>query len=113
MPRRRPPVEIFTFPVPDNLTGAAARCPACSGVSKPYGCVGHMLVFKLDFLRRSQVGEIMRNQLDQHGVLGLAKGVLGLRGLMEDTALAARYPDDLDAQTLYAESLMIPNRIDI
>jgi hypothetical protein len=39
---------------------------------------GHMLVFKLDFLRRSQVGEIMRNQLDQHGVLGLAKGVLGL-----------------------------------
>jgi hypothetical protein len=63
---------------------------------------GHMLVFKLDFLRRSQVGEIMRNQLDQHGVLGLAKGVLGLRGLMEDTALAARYRawEDLPEDTL-------------
>lgn len=50
-----------------------------------------MLLFKLDFLRRSQVGEIMRNQLGQHGVMGLARSVLGLRGLIEDTALAARY----------------------
>ena len=46
MPRRRPPVEIFTFPVPDHLSGAAARCPACSGMSSPYGCVGDMMVFK-------------------------------------------------------------------
>ncbi len=51
----------------------------------------HMLLFKLDFLRRSQVGDIMRDQLDQHGVLGLAKSVLGMRGLLEDPALAARY----------------------
>jgi hypothetical protein len=50
-----------------------------------------MMLFKLDFLRRSQVGEIMRNQLDQHGVVGLAKSVLGLQGLMEDQQLAARY----------------------
>lgn len=46
MPRRRPPVEIFTFPVPAYFAAAAARCPACSGVSRPYGCVGNMLVFK-------------------------------------------------------------------
>jgi hypothetical protein len=50
-----------------------------------------MVLFKLDFLRRSQVGDIMRNQLDQHGVLGLAKSVLGLRGLIENADLAARY----------------------
>ena len=67
---------------------------------------GHMLLFKLDFLRRSQIGEIMRNQLDQHGVLGLAKSVLGLRGVMEDAALAARYraweklPEDSLGHTL-------------
>jgi hypothetical protein len=51
----------------------------------------HMLVFKLDFLRRSQVADIMKNQLEQTGPLGLAKAVLGMRGLIEDTALAARY----------------------
>ena len=51
----------------------------------------HMLLFKLDFLRRSQIGDIMKNQLEQKGPLGLAKAVLGLRGVMEDTALAARY----------------------
>jgi hypothetical protein len=52
---------------------------------------GHMLLFRLDVLRRSQVGDIMRDQLEQHGVMGLAKSVLGLRGLMEDPALAASY----------------------
>lgn len=52
---------------------------------------GQMLLFKLDFLRRSQVGDIMRDQLDQHGLLGLAKGILGMRGLIEDPELAARY----------------------
>lgn len=51
----------------------------------------HMTLFKLDLLRRSQVGDIMRNQLDQHGVVALAKSILGMRGLIEDTELAARY----------------------
>lgn len=51
----------------------------------------HMTLFKLDFLRRSQVADIMRNQLEQKGPLGLAKAVLGMRGVIEDTALAARY----------------------
>lgn len=59
-----------------------------------------MLIFKLDFLRRSQVADIMKNQLEQKGPLSLAKSVLTMRGLMEDPALAARYraweklPDD-------------------
>jgi hypothetical protein len=68
---------------------------------------GHMLVFKLDVLRRSQIGEIMRDQLEQHGVASLAKSVLGLRGLMEDPALAARYraweklPEDTLGQAMW------------
>jgi hypothetical protein len=62
----------------------------------------HMLVFKLDVLRRSQVGDIMKNQLEQKGPLGLAKSVLVLRGVMEDKALAARYRawEKLPADTL-------------
>jgi hypothetical protein len=51
----------------------------------------HMLVFKLDFLRRSQIADIFKNQLEQHGPLGLVKSVLTLQGVMEDPALAARY----------------------
>ena len=51
----------------------------------------HMTLFKLDLLRRSQVGDIMRNQLDQHGVMALAKSILGMRGLIEDAGLASRY----------------------
>jgi len=62
----------------------------------------HMLVFKLDFLRRSQVADIMKDQLEQRGPLGLAKSVLTMRGLMEDPALAARYRawEDLPEDTL-------------
>jgi hypothetical protein len=50
-----------------------------------------MLLFRLDFFRHGHIAEIMRNQLDQHGILGLAKGVLGMRGLIEDKDLAAKY----------------------
>jgi hypothetical protein len=62
----------------------------------------HMLVFKVDFLRRSQIAGIMKNQLEQKGPLGLVKSVLTLRGLMEDPALAARYRawEKLPADTL-------------
>lgn len=52
---------------------------------------GHMLLAKLDFLRRGHIKDIFKNQLDQKGPLGLAKSVLTMRGVMEDKALAARY----------------------
>ena len=42
----------------------------------------HMLIFKIDFLRRSQIAGIMKNQLEQKGPLGLVKSVLTMRGLM-------------------------------
>jgi hypothetical protein len=51
----------------------------------------HMTIFKLDLLRRGHIGDIMRNELAQRGPLGFAKSVLGMRGLMEDPKLAARY----------------------
>jgi hypothetical protein len=51
----------------------------------------HMTIFKIDFLRRSQIADIMKNQLEQKGPLGLVKSVLTMRGLMEDPALTARY----------------------
>ncbi len=62
----------------------------------------HMTIFKIDFLRRSQIADIMKNQLEQKGPLGLAKSVLTMRGLMEDPALAARYRawNDLPEGTL-------------
>lgn len=68
----------------------------------------HMLIFKLDFLRRSQVADIMKDQLDRKGPLGLAKSVLTMRGLMEDPSLAARYraweklPEDTLGHSLIA-----------
>jgi hypothetical protein len=49
------------------------------------------MLFRLDFWRHGHIGDIMRNQLDEHGIRGLAKGVLGLRGLVEDKELAAKY----------------------
>jgi hypothetical protein len=51
----------------------------------------HMMIFKLDFLRRGHIADMLKNQLQQKGVFNLAKSVLELRGLREDPALAARY----------------------
>jgi hypothetical protein len=52
---------------------------------------GHMLLAKLDFLRRGHIKDIFKNQLEQKGPLGFAKSVLTMRGIIEDRALAARY----------------------
>ena len=51
----------------------------------------HMTLFKLDFLRRGHIADMLKNQLRQKGLFNLAKSVLELRGLREDPALAARY----------------------
>ena len=50
-----------------------------------------MLLFRIDFMRRGHIADIMRNQLDQHGLLGLTRSVLGMQGLIEDKELAAKY----------------------
>jgi hypothetical protein len=55
-------------------------------------CEHHMLLFRLDFLRRSHFKDMFVDQFRHHGGLtGLAKGVLGMRGLYRDPELAARY----------------------
>jgi hypothetical protein len=51
----------------------------------------HMTLFKLDLLRRSQVGDIMKDQLEQHGVVALGEKHPGHARLIEEPELAARY----------------------
>ncbi|RJF87644.1 hypothetical protein D3874_11945 [Oleomonas cavernae] len=63
----------------------------------------HMLLFRLDFLRHSHIGGLLKDQYLHHGgIRGVAEAVLGLRGLHEDPALAARFTAfaDLDAESL-------------
>src|SRR3954452_21645282 len=71
---------------PRRSASTRLRSPTCAALAEH-----HMLVFKIDFLRRSQIAGIMKNQLEQKGPLGLVKSVLTMRGVMEDRALAARY----------------------
>jgi hypothetical protein len=50
------------------------------------------LMFRLDFMRRSHIADIFKEQFRHHGGLtGLVRGILGLRGFVEDEALAQRY----------------------
>jgi ubiquinone biosynthesis protein Coq4 len=51
----------------------------------------HMTLFKLDFLRRGHIGDMMKNELAQKGPFQFAKSILRLRGMTEDRDLAARY----------------------
>lgn len=62
-----------------------------------------MVLFKLDFYRRSHLRSIFEDQYAHHGGLpGLARSMLGVRGLMEDPEVAARYQamEQLPADTL-------------
>ena len=52
---------------------------------------GHMLVAKLDFLRRGHIADIFKDQMVLRGPLGFAKSVLSMRGVIEEPELAARY----------------------
>jgi hypothetical protein len=52
----------------------------------------HMMLFKLDFLRHSHISAMFREQFLHHGgLLGVAKGILGMKGLVEDSDLAAQF----------------------
>jgi hypothetical protein len=50
-----------------------------------------ILLFRLDFLRRGHIADIFKQQYENTGLLGSIKAVLGLRGLLADDELAARY----------------------
>ena len=49
------------------------------------------LLFRLDFLRRGHIADMLRQQYEDTGLLGSVKALLGLRGLLADRELAARY----------------------
>ncbi|MFO0658807.1 MAG: hypothetical protein U0165_03090 [Polyangiaceae bacterium] len=51
----------------------------------------HMTLFKLDFLRRSHIADMAKQQLAHEGFLGTLKGFASFRGVYEDAELAARY----------------------
>lgn len=50
-----------------------------------------LLLYKLCVLRNGHMPDMLRDQYAQHGLTGVAKALLGLRGLTEDAELAARY----------------------
>lgn len=52
----------------------------------------HVALFRLDFIRHSHIADMVKHQYRDHGGLrGVAAGLLGMRGLHEDPALAARF----------------------
>jgi hypothetical protein len=68
------------------------------GVDEPaVGVINHLaerefLLFRFDFYRRSHMRDIIQSQYrTQGGILGVAKGILGLRGLVGDAELAKRF----------------------
>lgn len=50
-----------------------------------------MLLFRLDFLRRSHLADMLKQQYEDAGLLGTIKALLGLRGVLEDPILATHY----------------------
>src|SRR5215469_13155359 len=65
-------------------------------------CEQHMILFRLDFHRRSHIKDMFLDQYRHHGgIRGVAAGVLGMRGLHEEPELASRYIalGDLTADT--------------
>lgn len=84
-------------PDPDCLARVEAFAAAL-GVAAPAVrtvrllCERHMVLFRLDFMRRSHLKDIFVDQYKHHGgIRGLAAGILGLRGLHEDPEIAKRY----------------------
>lgn len=52
----------------------------------------NLLLFRLDFYRRSHLRDYIATQYrTQGGLMGVVKGILGLRGLIEDEELAGRF----------------------
>jgi hypothetical protein len=63
----------------------------------------HMVLFRLDFMRRSHITDILKDTYRHHGgIRGVAAALLGQRGLVEDPELAARFAalGELPADTL-------------
>jgi hypothetical protein len=51
----------------------------------------HLVLFRLDFLRRSHIADMMRGAVHREGFMATAKSFAAFRGLREDPAVTARY----------------------
>jgi hypothetical protein len=51
----------------------------------------HMVLFRLDFMRRSHIADMVRGSVHREGFIATAKSFAAFRGLREDSATAARY----------------------
>jgi hypothetical protein len=51
----------------------------------------HMVLFRLDFLRRSHLADMVRGAVRREGFIATAKSFAAFRGMREDPAIAARY----------------------
>lgn len=82
---------------PERQIAVVERFAAALGVASPFLrdlqrlAQRQMLVFRLDFLRRGHIADMLRQQYEDSGLLGTIKAVLGLRGIYEDPALAEPY----------------------
>jgi hypothetical protein len=83
-------------PGPKQLA-VVERFASALGVSSPEldviaGLVHHhFTLFKLDFLRRSHIADMVKQHAAHEGYVSLVKGFANFRGLYEDTARAERY----------------------
>jgi len=82
---------------PDRQIDVVDRFAAALGVDSPYVrdlhllARRHTLLFRLDFMRRSHIADMVRQQVEDSGLVGTVKALLGLRGAVEDPAVAAPY----------------------
>lgn len=66
-----------------------------------------MLLYKLCVLRNGHLPDMLRDQYSRQGLVGVAKALMGMRGLVEEPAVAARYhaleklPDDRVGKRLW------------
>jgi hypothetical protein len=51
----------------------------------------HMVLFRLDFLRRSHIADMLRGAVLRDGFIATAKSFAAFRGIREDPAVVARY----------------------
>jgi hypothetical protein len=51
----------------------------------------HMILFRLDFLRRSHIADMVRGAVHRDGFIATAKSLAAFRGMREDPAVATRY----------------------
>jgi hypothetical protein len=82
---------------PERQLDVVGRFADALGVASPYVHDLHllarrqMLLFRLDFMRRGHIADMVRQQYEDAGLLGTIKALLGLRGVLADPAVAAPY----------------------